>query len=142
MGNDPMRWNLNWRTGVLAAIATAAGMAIQVPAQAQAPPLVPTPFNLPDPASQPVATTIPVPMLPSFQDTPSLKSILQLGLRCRRQFEFDFTANVAEKVENGELPLDLTLAIFSWARQKGTRYPFLYFMRAMQLRAADLGVTL
>lgn len=132
-----MRWNLNWRNGVLAVIATAAGMALHSPAHAQQ-----TPFDLPDPASQPVASTIPIPMLPTFNDTPTVKDILQKGLLCRRQFEFDFTANVAEKVENGELPKDLTLAIFVWARNKRPRYPFLYFQRAMQLRAHELGVTL
>jgi hypothetical protein len=133
-----MRRNLNWRVGVLALVATAAGMVVDVPAQAQ----TPTPFSLPDPASQPVASTLPVPMLPTFEDTPTLKTILQLGLRCRRQYEFDFTVAVVEKVENGELPLDLTLAIFSWARQKRPRYPFIYFQRAMQLRAEELGVEL
>ncbi len=137
-----MRRNLNWRNGVLALVATAAGMAIQVSAQAQQPNPLPTPFNLPDPASQPVSSTIPIPMLPSFEDTPSVKTILTLGLLCRRQYERDFCANVAQKVENGELPLDLTLAIFSWARQKRPRYPFIYFQRAMQLRALELGVTL
>lgn len=75
------------------------------------------------------------------QQLPSLKDTLQKGLKCRRPLEFEFVGHVAELTEDGTLPLDLTLSTFKWARPKKPA-PFPYFQRAMQIRAAEIGVDL
>lgn len=143
-----MRRNLDWKRGLLATIAAAAGVAMATPSvHAQSTPVTITnpapapPFNLPDPASQPLISNFTTPVA-GTQGEPTLKEILEKGLLLRRQYEFDFIAVVLNKVDNGELPRDLTLAIFQWARRKRARYPFPYFQRALQLRAEELGVEL
>lgn len=73
---------------------------------------------------------------------PSLKDTLEKGLRARRPEEFQYLARVVEKVERRELPLDLVMSTFQWARQKTkhANFPFPYFVRALRERAAKLGL--
>lgn len=73
---------------------------------------------------------------------PSLKDTLEKGLRARRPEEFQYLARVVQKVERQELPLELVMSTFQWARQKTkhANFPFPYFVRALRERAARLGL--
>jgi hypothetical protein len=75
------------------------------------------------------------------QQAPSLKDTLEKGLKARRPEEFEFLAKVVELVEAEKLPLDVVISTFQWARPKKPA-PMPYFTRAMQIRAAELGVEL
>jgi hypothetical protein len=79
--------------------------------------------------------------LASAQQTPSLQDTLEKGLKARRPEEFEFLAKVVELVNTDKLPLDVVLSTFKWARPKKPA-PMPYFQRAMQIRAAELGVEL
>ena len=72
----------------------------------------------------------------------SLKETLEKGLRARRPEEFQYVARVAELVDQKELPLDLVMSTFQWARQKSkhTNFPLPYFARGLRERAAKLGL--
>jgi hypothetical protein len=76
------------------------------------------------------------PMQASFEET------LKFGLKCRRQLEFDFVALVVQKVNQGQLPKDLVLSQFNWAREQNAKIPFPYFQFGMKKRAAAIGVDL
>ncbi len=70
-----------------------------------------------------------------------LKDQLEGGLKARLPREFAFIAQVVEKVESGDLPTEMVLGTFHWARRKRP-YPFPYFERALRLRAAKEGIDL
>jgi len=70
-----------------------------------------------------------------------LKSLLEKGLKARRQVEFDFVATVVAKVDSGELPESLVRSTFYWARQKPSDN-FQYFQFGIRERAKRIGVTL
>jgi hypothetical protein len=70
-----------------------------------------------------------------------LRDQLAAGLRARLPSEFTFIAIVVDKVESNELPLDLVISTFQWARRKQP-YPFPYFEHALRLRAASRGIRL
>jgi hypothetical protein len=72
----------------------------------------------------------------------NLEETLKFGLKCRRQLEFDFVALVVQKVEQGQLPKDLVLSQFNWAREQNAKIPFPYFQFGMKKRAAAIGVDL
>ena len=74
-------------------------------------------------------------------DTGDLQDKLEVGLRIRRPQEFAFVALVVGKVEAGTLPRQLVEETFLWARKKQP-YPYVYFERAMKIRAAKEGVDL
>ena len=76
------------------------------------------------------------PMQASFEET------LKFGLKCRRQLEFDFVELVVLKVNQGQLPKDLVLSQFNWAREQNAKIPFPYFQFGMKKRAAAIGVDL
>lgn len=94
-----------------------------------------------------LATTVLADAVPQFggspvgQQAPSLKDTLEKGLKARRPEEFEFVGRVVTLVEQGKLPLDVVLSTFKWARPKKPA-PMPYFQRAMQIRAAELGVEL
>ncbi len=69
-----------------------------------------------------------------------LQEMLEKGLKARRPTEFAFIGRVVDQVEAGTLPLDLVRSTFDWARRKRP-YPYPYFERALQVRAARLGLT-
>lgn len=71
-----------------------------------------------------------------------LKDTLEKGLKCRLPNEFRFVRRVVSVVEAGEFPEKDVLEIFTWARRKNERRPFVYFERAMQIKAEKLGVAL
>jgi hypothetical protein len=71
----------------------------------------------------------------------NLTDQLTFGLRARLPREHAFIKLVVEKVETGDLPLELVMSTFHWARQKRP-YPFPYFEFALRLRAAKYGVLL
>jgi hypothetical protein len=71
-----------------------------------------------------------------------LQETLKFGLKCRRPVEFAFVALVAQKVNMGQLPRDMVLSQFNWAREKNSKVPFPYFEFGMRKRAAALGVAL
>ena len=75
-------------------------------------------------------------MQASFEET------LKFGLKCRRQLEFDFVELVVQKVNQGQLPKDLVLSQFNWAREQNAKIPFPYFQFGMKKRAAAIGVDL
>lgn len=64
---------------------------------------------------------------------------LAFGLKARRPVEFDFINRITVLARSGELPLEMVASTFAWARRKQP-YPFPYFMRALRIRAADIGV--
>ena len=70
-----------------------------------------------------------------------LKDQLEGGLKARLPREFAFIAHVVDKVESGDLPLEMVMGTFHWARRKRP-YPFPYFERALRLRAAQKGIDL
>jgi len=76
------------------------------------------------------------PMEASFEET------LKFGLKCRRPVEFDFVELVVLKVNQGQLPKDLVLSQFNWAREQNAKIPFPYFQFGMKKRAAAIGVDL
>jgi hypothetical protein len=71
-----------------------------------------------------------------------LEETLKFGLKCRRPVEFAFVELVVQKVNMGQLPRDLVLSQFNWARDQNERVPFPYFQFGMKKRAAALGVDL
>ena len=70
-----------------------------------------------------------------------LEDQLSSGLLCRRPEEFAFVSHVVDLVEERVLPLQLVKETFQWARKKRP-FPFVYFERALRLRAAAIGVTI
>lgn len=70
-----------------------------------------------------------------------LKDQLSAGLRARLPSEFTFIAIVVDKVEANELPLDMVMSTFQWARRK-LPYPFPYFEHALRVRARGKGIQL
>jgi hypothetical protein len=72
----------------------------------------------------------------------SLEETLKFGLKCRRPVEFAFVELVVLKVNQGQLPKDLVLSQFNWAREQSERVPFPYFQFGMKKRAAAIGVDL
>jgi hypothetical protein len=76
------------------------------------------------------------------QKTAELADTLRAGLKCRRPIEFEFVALVVQKVEAKELPRDLVLSMFDYARKRRPHQPFPYFEAGMKKRAAAIGVEL
>ena len=70
-----------------------------------------------------------------------LQEQLESELKVRRPVEFAFVDRVCDLVETDVLPFDLVNATFLWARPKRPR-PYVYFERAMRVRAAQRGVRL
>ena len=70
-----------------------------------------------------------------------LRVRLEKDLMARMPNEFAFVDLVLEKVKSGELPLKMVNGTYLWARVKRP-YPFVYFQRALQFRAARIGVKL
>lgn len=67
-----------------------------------------------------------------------LETMLEKGLRARLPEEKIYVAEVCERVEEGQLPVDLVLTTFQWSRRK-SRYPLRYFERVLKMRAAEIG---
>jgi hypothetical protein len=72
----------------------------------------------------------------------NLEETLKFGLKCRRPIEFEFVELVVQKVNMGQLPRDLVLSQFDWARKQSDKIPFPYFQFGMRKRAAAIGVDL
>ena len=89
-------------------------------------------FSVPLLASHAIAD----PMQASFEET------LKFGLKCRRPVEFAFVELVVQKVNQGQLPKDLVLSQFNWAREQNAKVPFPYFQFGMKKRAEAIGVDL
>ncbi len=83
---------------------------------------------------------------PIAADVANLKDQLEKGLKARRPEEFAFLATVVTMVDNKQLPLELVLGTFHWARKnvkyKEKEYAYPYFERGLRERAAELGVTI
>ncbi len=73
--------------------------------------------------------------------TPTLKDILEKGLRARRPEEFAFIATVLAKVDRGDLPRDVVQSTFLWARRQPS-HPYQYFEEGLRQRAKKIGVVL
>ena len=74
-------------------------------------------------------------------DVADLQEQLESELQARRPVEFAFIDRVCDLVETDVLPVDLVNTTFLWARPKRPR-PYVYFERAMRIRAAKRGVQL
>jgi hypothetical protein len=72
----------------------------------------------------------------------SLEDRLNSGLKCRRQDEFAFVGQVAQRVQTGQIPEPLVLQTMQWSVKKNPRFPFFYFQFAVKKQAAALGVSL
>jgi hypothetical protein len=83
------------------------------------------------PAQQPPPTT----------GSANLKDTLLFGLRPRTPTEQAFIDTVVAKVNAGQLPLEMVIGTFRWARPKQP-YPFPFFERALKDRAAKAGISL
>jgi len=70
-----------------------------------------------------------------------LQEQLEDGLLARRPAEFKFIARVVKLVEQNKLPRKLVVETFQYARKKRP-YPYVYFERALKIRAARIGVKL
>ena len=68
-----------------------------------------------------------------------MENQLAFGLRARLPTEFQFIKRITVLVRSGQLPLEMVASTFAWARHKQP-YPFPYFVRALRIRAADIGV--
>lgn len=71
----------------------------------------------------------------------TLQETLETGLYARRPQEFAFLASVAQRVEDGELDVDLVNQAFDWARKK-RRYRIQFFENALRALAKRRGVVL
>lgn len=76
------------------------------------------------------------------QQPVTLKQRLQSGLLCRRPEEFAFVGMVADKVNAGELPMDLTLSTMQWAVKQNPKFPYYYFQYSIRKQAATIHVSL
>jgi hypothetical protein len=72
----------------------------------------------------------------------SLRDTLRSGLRCRRPEEFAFVDLVVERVDDNELPKEMVLSMFNYARDRRPKLPFPYFEVGLRKRAAAIGVEL
>jgi len=70
-----------------------------------------------------------------------LQDQLESGLKARRPAEFAFIQRVVTLVEQGRLPVPLVVSTYRWAESK-YKQPFPYFVRALRIRAARIGVQL
>jgi hypothetical protein len=68
-----------------------------------------------------------------------LQDQLENGLRARRPAEVAFIQRVVTLVRQDRLPLPLVVSTYRWAQSK-YRQPFPYFVRALRIRAARIGV--
>ena len=75
----------------------------------------------------------------SAVDVADLQEQLESELEARRPTEFAFIARVCNLVDTNVLPFDLVNSTFLWARPKRPR-PYVFFERAMRVRAAQRGV--
>ncbi len=79
----------------------------------------------------------------SAADVAPLVDQLKAGLKARKPSEHLFIERVGKLVEKRVLPVSMVLGIFSYARQKHSRYPFPYFQQALRIRAEkEFGVKL
>ena len=74
-------------------------------------------------------------------DLADLQNRLEFGLRARLPREYRFLRKVVALVKLERIPVELVLSTYHWARKKQP-HPFPYFVRALQIRAAELGIRL
>ncbi len=71
-------------------------------------------------------------------ETPSLKDVLNAGLKARLPQEFAFTERVVRMVNRGQLPLDMVQSTFLWAQRKRI-HQYEYFEHGLKVRAEQAG---
>lgn len=71
-----------------------------------------------------------------------LFTLLEKGLKVRRDEERAFLRRVVREVRRGSLPEPLVKAVFSEARRKSENYPYFYFREMMIRLARQRGVRL
>ena len=67
---------------------------------------------------------------------------LKNGLRVQTPRDREFCDAVAAKVRAGDIPVAVVDATFTWAIQRGRKYPFPAFEHVMRMKAAKLGTSL
>jgi len=67
---------------------------------------------------------------------------LKNGLRVQAPRDRAFCDAVAAKVREGDIPVAVVDATFTWAIQRGRKYPFPAFEHVMRMKAAKLGTSL
>ncbi len=70
-----------------------------------------------------------------------LKDQLERGLQARLPVEFQYVDQIALLVKQQQLPLELVISTFHYARHKRP-YPIQYFHRALMIRAQRLGIAI
>ncbi len=70
----------------------------------------------------------------------TLRERLVFGLKARRPQEFEFIDMIVALVDEGTLPETVVNASFNWARHQNTKYPYQYFVRAIRILGARLGI--
>jgi hypothetical protein len=66
---------------------------------------------------------------------------LKKGLRVQTPRDMAFCDAVAARVREGEIPVAVVDATFTWAIQRGRKYPFPAFEHVMRMKAAHLGTS-
>jgi hypothetical protein len=74
------------------------------------------------------------------QEIAELKEQLKNGLLVQRPEDQAFVDHVVIMVEQNRLPMELVKSTFQWARRKKKPYPFPYFRKGLEIRAAEIGV--
>jgi hypothetical protein len=74
----------------------------------------------------------------------SLQDILETGLKARLPREFRFIRHIVQMVNDGDLPLELVMSTYHWARKKTRykQYAFPYFEQGLRIRAARQGIAI
>ena len=79
---------------------------------------------------------------PAPSGVASLADQLTTGLRAQAPAEVAFCEKVADLVERGRLPEKYVDSAYSYAINRGRKYPFPAFERIIRLQSSRLGVTL
>lgn len=78
----------------------------------------------------------------SRSNVSDLADRLKTGLRVQTPRDLAFCDAVAARVREGAIPVAVVDATFTWAIQRGRKYPFPAFEHVMRLKAARLGASL
>ena len=72
----------------------------------------------------------------------SLEDRLKNGLRVKAPRDVRFVETIAARVRDGRIPAKVVDTTYSWAINRGKKYPFPAFEHSIRIQAAKLGVPL
>ena len=91
-------------------------------------------------AAQVVAATPAEPAAAAARRPATLADRLKADLRVQLPEDEEYCDQVASLVEQGHLPERLVTSTQAWAAAKGRKYPFPLFRKALEMKAARLGL--